>query len=173
MNRFLFILSLYLCCHSTFGQNLKVEQNSLVWQKIYYESRTQSDITRLLLTSGKVANIKTIDEVIVCEIPQIKFDYESAGFKRGNTPIYLIGNDFTAFVQIQIKEDRYRVTVSDIVLITNITTPLGRVGETDIIETYAVRNGSLTKSAIKYIEPILNEQFDRIFLSQPKLDNEW
>ena len=169
MKKFTLLLLSFIATFAAQAQNtLIIDNGNLIWQKIYYTSRTQSDIITSLRTSGKVANIDITDEVIVCNIPSTKFDYEAAGFKRGSTPMYLLGNDFTAFVRIQIKEDRYRVTVSDILLTTSIETPISKIGETTEIEFYAVKNELLTK---EYVEKINKEKFDEL-LSNGKINQQ-
>ena len=154
--------------------NLKIENESLLWQKVYNGDYTFDEMLSNLQNCGKFSDIAAANGVISCYMPATAFDIQGAGFKRGGVPMYLALNDFTAFIRIQIKDGRYRVTVSDIVLIANQDTSLGKMGEKISIETYAIKRGELSQQAYKYIEPILTNQLDKIFnFSTSVLSDNW
>lgn len=183
------LVSIFTCISAYCQSNLFVEDGTLVWQKVYEESRTVEEIVKMLEDSQKVTYIQStkdlgeaekaqgLEGTVSCSMLYTGFDYEEAGFKRGGTPIYIVGNNFSAHVYIQVKEDRYRVTVINFTLSVSIDTPLADIGDQSPLEVYAVKNGALTRTAIKYLEPILDKQLDKL-LTPPdvkvfRLDDEW
>jgi hypothetical protein len=94
-------------------ENLRLDNGSLIWQKVY---ETKSDIKTLLLavkTERKFSNVDLIDDVIVFDMIDIEPLIKESGFKRMSIPIYLSSNLY-AKGKIDIKEGRFRVTVSNI-----------------------------------------------------------
>lgn len=77
--------------------------------------------------------------------------------------MYLILNDMTAFATIQIKDGRYRVTVENMYLVSNMATALGAAGERTNLAFFAIKRGQPSKQLQKYIEPIIGRQLDNIF----------
>lgn len=154
--------------------NLKVQEDEIVWQKVYHKKLSAETIISHLQNSGKVADIAFCDDIISCNLIFTPFDYAAAGFKRSNIPMYLGLYDFSAFIRVQVKSDRYRVTVSNIVMVQNQDTSLGEMGEKEKIETFAIKRGELSGQAIKFIDPVLTVQFDKIFNFESQvLDEDW
>lgn len=171
MKRLILLTILLIATTLTYAQtyNFHTDGNKVYWQKIF-ESNT--DILALLTNSGKFDDIKEIDGVISCRlIPQ---QVELHGRSRGSMPGYLTLCNITAFVRIQKKEDRYRVTVNEITFITNTTTNLIHHGEYINIERYALkRDGTLKPMFLEPGAQVLNKMFTVLFTQQNTLDNNW
>lgn len=143
--------------------DFKVTDNGLVWQKVYQSDLSSEDIMNKLYNSGSVSDIGSAEGIITCRIPLTPIDFEGAGFSRGSIPMYLILNDMTAFATIQIKDGRYRVTVENMYLVSNMATALGAAGERTNLAFFAIKRGQPSKQLQKYIEPIIGRQLDNIF----------
>lgn len=154
--------------------NLKVQEDEIVWQKVYNKTLSAETIMSYLQNSGKVEDIAFFDNIISCNLIVTPFEYAAVGFKRSNIPMYLELYDFSAFIRVQVKLDGYRVTVSNIVMEQNQDTSLGKMGEKEKIETFAIKRGELSGQAIKFIDPVLTAQFDKLFNFESKiLDEDW
>lgn len=149
--------------------------NHLVWQKIYTSDITEEDIAELLFNSGDFADIGNAGGMITCRIPATPIDFAGAGFKRGVTAGYILLNDLTAFVRIQVKDGRYRVTVDKLELIATSDTVLGASGERISLDYYGIKRGAFSSSFYKYINPIIGKQLDDLFSFQNDimLDEDW
>lgn len=176
MKRLLIIILLLAKCIAASAQtNFKVSDNSLVWQKVYNSELSAEGIMNALYNSGAVADIGLADGVITCQIPATPIDFEGAGFSRGAIPMYIPLNDLAAFATIQIKDGRYRVTVDNLYLISNMDTALGRAGEKTSLSFYGVKNGQPSRQLYKYIDPIIGRQLDLVFSLKKKdiLTDDW
>lgn len=143
--------------------NFIASEGRLFWQKVYEYNVTVDELASSLHIGGKVVDVSILGDIITCVIPNTPFALKEAGLSRGMVPMYISLNDFTAFVKIQIKEGRYRVTVSDIMLIANQNTSLSNTGERMDIETYAVKRGELSNAVSKTFAPILGVWLDQTF----------
>ena len=168
MKRLVLLLCAIISLSANAQTDFKVVGNKLIWQKVYTSAMTYTDIVNSLQNSGLVTDINFADDVITCKIPETPIDYKNAGYSRGVTPGYIILNDLTAFATIQIKEGRYRVTVENFMLISNMDTALGKAGEKTDIEFYAVKNGELSRQVAKTIDPIIGRQLDMLFSLKEK-----
>ena len=176
MKRLALLLCVLLSVSAAAQTDFKVVEGNLIWQKVYTSTSTLEDIANSLQNSGAVADISVADGLITCRIPDTPIDYKSAGFSRGTLPGYIVLNDLAAFATIQVKEGRYRVTVENFMLISNMDTSLGRSGEKIELGYYAIRNGELTRQVSKTIEPIIGRQLDSIFSLKEKkslYDDNW
>lgn len=148
------------------SSNFKIEQNTLVWQKIYTTTQNTSTIIKNIKTNGILKDIEIIDSTTVkARIEGLNADYAGAGFSRGTTPMMLLGETISAPVIINIKQGRYRVTIKNILLTTSITTPLSKVGESEPIETYVLKkkNTQFKPAFFTTVAPILTHTFNKIF----------
>lgn len=171
MKKLILFLVLLMTSMLTYAQtyNFHTDGNKVYWQKVF-ESNT--DIVALLTNSGKFDDIKEIDGVISCRlIPQ---QVELHGRSRGSMPGYLTMCTITAFARIQQKEGRYRVTVNEIIFITNTTSGIINQGEHRNIEMFALKRDGTFKPM--FLEPgaqVLNKMFTVLFTQQNTLDNNW
>lgn len=177
MKKAIIILICAMHSFSLFSQeHFFAADGKLVWQKVYRSDLNLEDIMNTLYNSGSVSDIGSADGIITCRIPLTPIDFEGAGFSRGAIPMYFVLNDMTAFVTIQIKDGRYRVTVDDIYLVSNMATTLGEAGEKTSLAVYAIKKGQPSKHLQKYIEPIIGRQLDAIFSLKKKdilADDNW
>lgn len=160
------------------SSNFKIKQNALVWQKIYPTDHDTDALVKQLKTSGKLKNIERLDSAtIIAAIENLPVDYTGAGYTRGNTPMYLISDRITANVTINLKPGRIRITIKNILLTNAIDTPVSEIGESELLETYALKkkNSEFKDIFLKDAATILTYTFNKIFtLTQPSPeDDNW
>lgn len=170
------IITSYLAITSLYAQsnNFDVSEGNLYWQKVYNVGLSHDDLLNIIVNNGNFVDINDGD-VITFRLIRGKVNVEDYGYKRMAVPMYVVNYDVSCFVTIQNKEDRYRVTVDNIVLVRNVTTRMGKEGEEEPIETWAVKRGSLSDGFSKEPATIYNGYFSNLFHFQKKsyIDDEW
>lgn len=155
--------------------NFSVADNDkLIWQKVFESTLSYDDIYNLIVNNGSFTDIVNNNGIITCSIKPTTIDVKTFGYSRGSVPMYVVTYDLTGFVSIQVKDGRYRVTVENFVMICN-TDGLSKIGDETNLETWAVRNGNLTKGFSKIPSDIYNRFLTEKFTLKEKsyLDNEW
>lgn len=164
MKKIIFILiSITISIAAHAQSNFAIAEGKLVWQKVYETDKNLEDIADALFNTGKLQDIGIANERITCKITPCEIDIAGAGFSRGSVPMYFALNNLTAFVTIQAKDGRYRVTIERMNLIGNTTTGLSTVGDSTELDFYAIKKGELSKAVSRYIEPIIGRQLDILF----------
>lgn len=104
------ILLLALIPIITSAQGLEIdhESKSVRWAKIYETDMTQEEIFDQILASGILDNVVTYGNMIAGDLPPVKLDYESLGYKRMNLPLYISNDRFGCRIIFRFKEGRYK-----------------------------------------------------------------
>ena len=151
-------------CHAQDSMNFKIIDGEVVWQKVYESKDSINQIIKRL-------------NVLTAIIKDLDADYKGAGFSRGMAPMFLISDKITGSVTIDFKDGKYRATIKHMKMENKIATPISKIGETEPIETYALKkkntifkSGFLTDPAI-----ILDYTFNKIFEKKEmkKEDENW
>lgn len=109
-------VSFVTAAQSPGSYNFRIENGALVWQKVYStkDSCSIKAIINTLMQRGFSRDITVLDGDISCEFRIRRLEYKSLGYKHGQLQVYITNDEFTGFTTIQVKPDRYRVTVSRI-----------------------------------------------------------
>lgn len=136
--------------------NFLSEDGELVWQAIYdtiIESETDNTIT---------GTIKPFD-----------VSYKKQGKSSMQIPLYVRDSSFTGFVLIEIKDNRYRVTIRDLKAVYSFTNGLVHKGDEFKLKDFAISSkGILKKSFLKSAAPLLNYDFTNMFTTI-NLNEDW
>lgn len=175
MKQFIVAIALIVSITS-FGQentNFKVENNFLVWEKVYEVPNKSAKEIETLLTSKLPSLPKTKEYFKSGTNASIQFDnYEmdlkKFGAKWATTPPILL-HPVSGNINTQWKDGKYRIIVSGLVAHV-LGSSLLRNWE---YETQFVRNGGLNKKAIlanglAMVDKFFTELFN--FSNQPKSD---
>lgn len=166
----------FLAVTSLYAQsnNFDVSDGNLYWQKVYNVELSHDDLLNIIVNNGNFVDINDGD-VITFRLVRGNLNVEDYGYKRMSVPMYVVNYDVSCFVTIQQKDDRYRVTVDNITLVRSITTRMGKEGEEEPIETWAIKRGRLSDGFSKEPSIIYNGYFSNLFLFQKKtyLGDEW
>ena len=153
------------------SNNFKVENNNIVWQKVFRHDVSINDIHETLMLKGDVKKLKVADGILFFELTfDNKQDLYRHGYRRGSYPSYLgLGGEYSGFVQV--KDGRYRVTVNNVrfiddingLLIDDLTASATRKGK--------IREGNRTQKVLN----VFNEYFtDKFEVSMQELsNNDW
>ena len=147
--------------------NFFIEDNSLVWRKVYNNSTDVETIAYQLLHDGHFKEIESSDNLVTAELRNLEIDYSGAGVKRMSLPIYIPNNTFYGFVTIQIKEGRYRVTIERMV---GRGSRLGPVN----MNNMTLENGGFDDKFLGQPAMVFDYTFDKVFSKlSNKQDDEW
>ena len=119
--------------------NFGIENGQVIWQKVYETNLTHSQIISQIKSSGDFKNISENDESLSAEIDQLSLDFKGFGISEMSTPIYVARSYINAFVLIEFKENRYRVSIKNIKLVQKYDDALSKAGETTDIELFALK----------------------------------
>lgn len=91
--------------------NFKIDQNQLVWQRVYEQNPDKSFIITLL-EDVQIAEENTITG----KLRKTNFTpfFKSIGMTWGGTAPYLFNGEYTANIVCDIKQGRYRITVTNL-----------------------------------------------------------
>lgn len=148
-----------------------IDGNSLVWRKVY-ASETPLD-TRVIMynlrLSGLFKDIMFDDGLVTCEMTGLKMQYKELGYKRMSLPIYLSNNTFSGFVSVEIKPDRYRVTVA------RILTHNDKLGIVPLEELATKEDGGFKSDFLQPAGRIIASTLDKVFiaLQDNSINDEW
>lgn len=145
--------------------NFIPENNKIVWQKVFETNLDKAQLLDIIKVSGVFENYDIEDDKISGQINPVDADFKGAGFSEMSTPIYIARSFFDGYLIIEFKENRYRVTLKNIMLIQQYDDGLSKAGEKTTIETYAIKNGQneLKKAFTKSPSVILDYTFTNIF----------
>lgn len=143
-------------------ENFQIENNSLVWQYVFETDLSFKELTEKIKESGVLENPEITDDKIISKTKQLKVLYKEAGF--GST-WYVVGYFIQPMAKIEFKESRYRVTLTNMSLHLNQTSPVAGIAEKTVLEQFAL-NGSKTKFTRQFIKKsskIYNFTFNKEF----------
>lgn len=114
--------------------NFKIQNGSVVWQYVYNTNKTAKDVVSYFSQFGIFDINQANDTTIIGKVRDRPIDAKSYGFSTGLTPMYLIVCKYSCNVLINIKDKRYRVTLTNVsfdyfsvVVSSTVTTTLDEV----------------------------------------------
>lgn len=161
---------IFLCSTFLFGFNLsetdnfEIENGQLIWQKVFNTDLTKEQFINEIKSSGQFDNIIENNKNFTAEINQLSLDFKGYGVSEMSTPIYIARSYLKAFVLIEFKEQRYRVTLKSIKLVQKHEDALSKVGETTNIELFALkkRNTEFKSTFLNKSSKIMDFTFQKI-----------
>lgn len=97
--------------------SFKIENGRLIWQKVYTSGTTPADIVAAIRDKGVVKDIEFNDNLLTGTL-SCPTKVKDAGFSPMNVPIYT-RYDVTGTVSVQFKDGRYRVSLRNIVIVSD------------------------------------------------------
>lgn len=161
------LLLLFIFSASYFDQteteNFLIENNQVIWQKIYETELTKESLINKIRTNGNFENINITDNELTAEIKDLSIDYKGYGESEMSTPMYLSRSAVKAFCIIEFKDQKYRVTFKNIKFIQKYDDALSKMGEVNEIETFALakKNTEFKSGFLKKPSKILNYTFSK------------
>ncbi len=145
----------------TLNNNFKNENGTLIWQKII-ERDSSKNIIDLFVSLGIFEKFIIKEDQIMGDLKPFDADFKGAGFSEIATPMYVARSWIKGFLTIEIKENKYRVRIKDIILIQKYDDSLSKQGEETSLSTFAIKGVSDFKSAfLKTPSVVLNYTFEK------------
>lgn len=88
-------------------ENFYVENGDIMWSKVFNKKPNTSQL------AAQLSNVVKLDNSINGRLIDLRIDYKAQGYKRMKMPIF-VTYPYCADVQIEFKDDRYRVTIRNI-----------------------------------------------------------
>ncbi|MDP9961268.1 hypothetical protein [Chryseobacterium lathyri] len=174
------ILFLFVSFISSFAQvsNFSLDNSQVQWQKVYETTLTQEEIISLAKDSGKFSVQNGNNENFSGSISELMADYKGAGYSGMSTTFYVQNSTISGKIKIDLKEDRYRVTVSNIVLTELYNIGFGSGNNKKVpFEYYVLRNNKsdFTSTFLKRDSKIYDYTFSNLFdfSKYKKTNNDW
>ncbi|MEJ5105557.1 hypothetical protein [Chryseobacterium sp. MYb328] len=102
------------CLYYSQENSFSINNKQVVWQKIYDSTKNIDEVKNILTSSGKV-NVTSIESGILNgDVSDYMMDYKGAGNTRAGTPIFIYSSKFFTNFKIEFKENKYRVTITNI-----------------------------------------------------------
>lgn len=173
MKSLLTLIITFLCIHSFAQENFKIDNGSLIWQKVYETTLSTEAIVKQLKSDGNIKNIDFTDNLLTGEL-DIPANYKNAGYSEMSIPMYIPRNNIVCFVTIDFKDGRYRATLKNIKLKATMEDPLTKIGETSNLDSYALRkkNTEFKAQFLNVPNKIYDYTFNQIFEMNEKTDND-
>ena len=169
----LFILLLALMPIGAFAQGFQIENGQIKWQKVYNTDMTFDDIYTAMITSNDFDEIQALEGCIIAKIKPVDYVPEDYGFRYGNSNTLLLNGALgPVTVRIDVKEGRYRVTATDIIVTRTTSGGMLPRGYQSKLEDYALKRGQPNSQMTDQFAPIF-EQFLTRKTTFTKVDDEW
>jgi hypothetical protein len=148
--------------------NFVVVDGNIIWRKVFGQSVSIRDYEKFLKLGGHLDNIEVseIDSVIIGRLRSSKLSF--VGFNEdswfnGDVPAYLKWLLVNGDIKIEVKNDKYRITIYNFKLIAEATISFWQKGQEDQLDLYYYKPFSKKKyvrdSFTQYSEPIFNKNF--------------
>ncbi|OUS12881.1 hypothetical protein A9Q93_09775 [Nonlabens dokdonensis] len=159
---FLFLFSLLIFTTN----NFEINNGEVLWRKVNQQSILIETLEETMIKSGRFTNLTITENLITAEIQNLPIDYKGAGESEMSIPMYIARSSINAYIVIEIKENRYRVTVKNIKLVQNYSDALSEQGEITALEVYALRkkNTEFKKGFMKKTSRILDHTFEKLIV---------
>lgn len=157
MKRILSFTLACLCALSAHAQlnNLKLQDDQIIWQKVYEDSLSVSDICWILECTGEFESIVPDYDhgTISCYNAAKVIPFAKYGYSHSQMQIFLSGGLFSYHAIIQVKPGRFRVSVTDMSFLDKVNR--ARTS----LEFYAVKDATFAKSFVNGDSPVVIDKY--------------
>ena len=122
-----------------------------------------------LRLSGLFKDIMFDDGLVTCEMAGLKMEYKELGYKRMSLPIYLTNDTYSGFVSVEIKPNRYRVTVARII------THNDKLGSGPLEDLATKEEGGFKSDFLQPAGRIIAYTLDKVFsgIQDNNINDDW
>ena len=147
--------------------NFSIKEGDVIWQKVYSTTLTRDEVFNVIKTNGALTDIMETDQVLTGNLVERVAEYTSLGYKRGAVPIFL-NHLLGGFVKVEMRDGRYRVTVSKMYRIDD-STP--RRERTDF--TFYVNKKGEFRLFPETARIIYDANFNKMFEIKDVIEEDW
>ena len=159
------LLILFVTFNSFAQSNFKTEDATIVWQHVY-ETNESDLIINQLKSAKETANLIFENRLI----------YGVTDFYNDNKSLYT--NSIHYYLKVEVKDDKYRVTISDIAF-KGVETTYGtkniafsKQEDYELNKWYINKKGTIKKSKIAFLDK-LSANFENKYKINKTLNEEW
>lgn len=181
MKRIFTILSLLLLVHTAFSQsqlwNNFYKDNVLLkiyWQQVINTDLTFDELVFEIKASGNFQDIEVFNNKVIAQIRPFEVNYMNSGYTVSVIPDFILTGNISAMVVFEYRDNKYRVTIRNIVRHYNTTVYYFYRMAVDPIEGKVMnRKNELKEETFMTVTSILNQEFqNRVILNRP-YDQKW
>ncbi len=143
--------------------NFYTENQELIWKKVFETQLTCEQLYSKAKDSGLFDKLEKDETKIRAELIYIDAEPLTSEHKPYYTPEYIVNNFIQAFILIETKPGKYRVTLKRIMLTEKSFDSLTNFGSHSYIEKHAFKygKGQLTNNFIKHGSKLLDDSFSQ------------
>ena len=170
MKRILSLCLFALFCTLGYAQdpyNFSTKDGDVIWQKVYPTTLDTRAVFNAIKTSGNLSDITETDQVLTGNLIERTAEYSSLGYSRGSVPIF-VNHLLGGFVKVEMREGRYRVTVSKMYRIDDTTPKRERTDFT----FYVKKNGEF-RFFPETARIIFDANFNKMFEIMDTEEEDW
>lgn len=168
------LIIIFLLPLVSFSQHFKVENNIVLWQKVYTDSTNLQSIKNYLIThSDSFKEVKENNDKLLFLKEFESLQLKPYGYKAMSFPTYM-GNNGSFSGYIEFKDGKYRVTINNLMVktIRIVALEVTDQYDEDNISTYILdENGNInySKSNTKALK-VFDTYFTQLFTIKEKED---
>lgn len=159
------VFCIYFSCVNLYSQellnNFKQDDNKLIiWQNVIETELNNEQLNTLIKESGYFTKIEELENKTLCELKPFKANYQAYGYSNMKAPIYISRSLVSGNVVIEFRENKYRITIKNIVFTQNIEDIFTKQGEVETFESWVLNKNQIIKPAFfNDGSDILNKEF--------------
>ena len=161
MKKFIFLFA--LISFTAVGQetkNFKIESYELIWQYVYETDLTQEEVLQNLSTKGIWESFEKVGDELIAISSNMDANYKPLGYGEMSVPMYVARMFVNFHSLIEIKDGRYRVTISNIQLVQKYDDPLVKQGQVISLKDFAInKKGEFKRMFLGKASDIYNHTF--------------
>ena len=155
--------------------NFIFDNGKVKWQKVYNSKLEKNDIIQFYQKSGIIREFNYSENLITGLIEKTGIDYKQYEKSFSSPEPYITNSFLSCFITIEFKQNRYRLTLTDLKLIQkyeNDSRKLGQIGE---LKDYVIKSNDsdYTRLFKKISSKIFNNTFDKLFEIKISDTDEW
>lgn len=154
--------------------NFSLENNKVIWQRVFETDMEFGTLVERIRESGVLLNFTIGDNKVMGDFKPIEADYVGAGYSEMTTPMYIARSFFKGYAVIEFKDEKYRVTLKNIMLAQKYDDGISDEGEKSTLESWAVkrRKSEFKRAFSKSPSKILNYTFTETYTFIPSTNND-
>lgn len=138
MKKLLLVILSVFCLTMTFAQdeiisaitddnyNFKIVDGDVIWQFVYETDKSQNEIIEYFKRSNTFKVVSADSTNVKGYVDRKSLDFQKCGYSRMELAIY-INNPISYTVNISVKDNRYRVTIHNVVFASTTNMSFGGV----------------------------------------------
>ena len=123
-------------------RNFKINDGKLMWQKVYQSPLKITEILTALQALDSISgeSVRKLDDnTIIATLSKLPLDFRGYGKTEMSTPMYISRSVLNAKITIEVKDGRYRVTITGMTLTQRYDDGLIDMNEESDLASYALR----------------------------------